>query len=225
MRNSSIKLLYILVATLMTGALQSCDDDYFNGGEGTKVTITATTAFSNTTSRAVFEEDTYFESGDIVITNYCFLLFGDDGAFIESFNINALPYVAELSKPVVGKNYHAFLLGNVDKETLGAITTIADLQSRTFEINRMYNLPKEEEKSKFTWSSYLPFSLSAKNLNFILNPNVAKITAKITNSSSESVIKSVRVKNVVNKVGYAQNALNEYSPEYVKNVSSEPTLI
>ena len=228
MRSSSIKLLYILVATLMAGALQSCDDDYFNGGEGTKVTINATTAFSNTTSRAVFEEDTYFESGDIVITNYCFLLFGDDGALIDLFDINALPYVAELSKPVVGKNYHAFLLGNVDKETLeesGAINTIADLQSRTFEINRMYNLPKEEEKSKFTWSSYLPFSLSAKNLNFILNPNVAKITAKITNSSSESVIKSVRVKNVVNKVGYAQNALNEYSPDYVKNVSSEPTLI
>ena len=222
MRNSSIKLLYILVATLMTGALQSCDDDYFNGGEGTKVTINATTAFSNTTSRAVFEEDIYFESGDIVITKYCFLLFGDDGALIDWFDINALPYVAELSKPVVGKNYHAFLLGNVDKETLGAITTIADLQSRTFEINRMYNLPKEEEKSKFTWSSYLPFSLSAKNLNFILNPNVAKITAKITNSSSESVIKSVRVKNVVNKVGYAQNALNEYSPDYVTNVS-EPT--
>ncbi|MBR1963423.1 MAG: DUF4906 domain-containing protein [Muribaculaceae bacterium] len=224
MRNSSIKLLYILVATLMAGALQSCDDDYFNGGEGTKVTINATTTFSNTTSRAVFEEDTYFESGDIVITKYCFLLFGDDGAFIESFNINALPYVAELSKPVVGKNYHAFLLGNVDKETLGEITTIADLQSRTFEINRMYNLPKEEEKSKFTWSSYLPFSLSAKNLNFILNPNVAKITATITNSSSESVIKSVRVKNVVNKVGYAQNALNEYSPDYVTNVST-PTFI
>lgn len=215
------------MATLMTGALQSCDDDYFNGGEGTKVTINATTAFSNTTSRAVFEEDTYFESGDIVITNYCFLLFGDDGALIDLFDINALPYVAELSKPVVGKNYHAFLLGNVDKETLeksGAITTIADLQSRTFEINRMYNLPKEEEKSKFTWSSYLPFSLSAKNLNFILNPNVAKITAKITNSSSESVIKSVRVKNVVNKVGYAQNALNEYSPDYVTNVST-PTFI
>ena len=226
MRNSSIKLLYILVATLMAGALQSCDDDYFNGGEGTKVTINATTTFSNTTSRAVFEEDTYFESGDIVITKYCFLLFGDDGAFIESFDINALPYVAELSKPVVGKNYHAFLLGNVDKETLeesGAINTIADLQSRTFEINRMYNNPTD--KKLFTWSSYLPFSLSAKNLNFILNPNVAKITATITNNSSESVIKSVRVKNVVNKVGYAQNALNEYSPEYVKNVSSEPTLI
>ncbi len=222
MRNSSINLLYILVATLMAGALQSCDDDYFNGGEGTKVTINATTAFSNTTSRAVFEEDTYFESGDIDITKYCFLLFGDDGAFIESFNINALPYVAELSKPVVGKNYHAFLLGNVDKETLGAITTIADLQSRTFEINRMYNNPTD--KTLFTWSSYLPFSLSAKNLNFILNPNVAKITAKITNSSSESVIKSVRVKNVVNKVGYAQNALNEYSPDYVTNVS-EPTFI
>ena len=103
MRSSSIKLLYILVATLMAGALQSCDDDYFNGGEGTKVTITATTAFSNTTSRAVFEEDTYFESGDIVITNYCFLLFDDDGTLIESFDINALPYVAELSKPVVAR--------------------------------------------------------------------------------------------------------------------------
>ncbi len=227
MRNSSINLLYILVATLMAGALQSCDDDYFNGGEGTKVTITATTAFSNTTSRAVFEGDkTSFGADDIEITNYCFLLFDDDGNIIDRFDIdgNALPYVVELSKPVVGKNYHAFLLGNVTAETLSAVTTIDDLQNSTFEINRMYNLPEEEEKSKFTWSSYLPFSLSAKNLNFILNPNVAKITAKITNSSSESVIKSVRVKNVVNKVGYAQNALNEYSPDYITNVSS-PTFI
>ncbi len=225
MRNSSINLLYILVATLMAGALQSCDDDYFNGGDATKVTITATTAFSNTTSRAVFEEDTYFESGDIVITNYCFLLFDDEKKLIESFDIapTAFPYIVELPQPVVGKTYHAFLLGNVTTETLSAVTTIDELQNSTFEINRMYNTPTD--KKLFTWSDYLTVTQARKNLDFILNPNVAKITATIKNESSESVIKSVRVKNVVNKVGYAQNALNEYSPDYVKNVSSEPTLI
>ena len=105
MRNSSINLLYILAAILMAGALQSCDDDYFNGGDATKVTITATTAFSNTTSRAVFEEDTYFESGDIVITNYCFLLFDDEKELIKSFDIapTAFPYIVELPQPVVAK--------------------------------------------------------------------------------------------------------------------------
>ena len=107
-------------------------------------------------------------------------------------------------------------------ETLSAVTTIDELQNSTFEINRMYNTPTD--KKLFTWSDYLSVTQARKNLNFILNPNVAKITATITNNSSESVIKSVRVKNVVNKVGYAQNALNEYSPDYVTNVST-PTFI
>ncbi|MBQ7851585.1 MAG: DUF4906 domain-containing protein, partial [Muribaculaceae bacterium] len=222
MRNSSINLLYILAAILMAGALQSCDDDYFNGGDATKVTITATTAFSNTTSRAVFEDGVNFDDDDIEITNYCFLLFDDEKELIESFDIapTAFPYIVELPQPVVGKTYHAFLLGNVTTGTLSAVTTIDELQNSTFEINRMYNTPTD--KKLFTWSDYLSVTQARKNLDFILNPNVAKITATITNSSSESVIKSVRVKNVVNKVGYAQNALNEYSPDYVTNVS-EPT--
>lgn len=223
MRKFRFNLLYILVATLFAGALQSCDDNYFRGEDGSKVTITATTAFSNTTSRAVYEDDTYFENEDIEITNYCFLLFDSDKKLIDAFDVTPsdMPYSVELDRPLVGeKSYYAFLLGNVDEATLGAISVIDDLKSCTFAITRTYNNPKEDEKDKFTWSGYLPFTQSTQSLDFVLNPNVAKITANITNNSSESVIKSVRVKNVLSKVGYAQNALNEYDDTSITNIST-----
>lgn len=203
-------ILYIVVASLFAGALQSCDDDYFRGEGGTKVTITATTAFSNTTSRAVYEDGVNFTADDIDIDNYCFLLFDSDKKFVRAIDVapGDLPYSVEIERPVVGgNNYHAFLLGNVDAATLGAISEIDDLKKCAFEINRTYNHPKENEKNKFTWSGYLPFTQSTQSLEFVLNPNVAKITATITNSSNDCRIRSVRVKNVVNKVRYAQNAL------------------
>lgn len=222
MRKFRFNLLYILVATLFAGALQSCDDDYFRGNDGTRVTITATTAFSNTTSRAVYEDGVYFEDKDIEIKNYCFLLFNSDKKLIDAFDVapSDMPYSVELGRPLVGESYYAFLLGNVDEATLGTISVIDDLKSCTFAITRTYNNPKEDEKDKFTWSGYLPFTESTQSLDFVLNPNVAKITATITNNSSESVIKSVRVKNVLSKVGYAQNALNEYDATSITNIST-----
>lgn len=77
-------------------------------------------------------------------------------------------------------------------------------------ITRLYNNPEDNDKNKFTWSGYLPVTNETKILNFQLNPNVAKLTATVkNNSTSGSKVMSVRLKNVANKVGYAQNAINK----------------
>ncbi len=223
MRQISFNLLYILAAIIFVGTLQPCDDDSFHGeGEGSRITITAATAFSNTTSRAVYEDGDNFTADDIAIENYSFLLFDNNKQLISAFDLgkNDLPYVVTLDRPVSDNvDYSAFLLGNVTLAKLGVSVgdNMSELNAKVYEITRTYNSPKESEKNLFTWSGYLPLKQSTKSLDFMLNPNVAKITATIKNTSTNSRIRSVRIKNVANKVRYAQNALTKSSSFDISN--------
>ena len=102
---------------------------------------------------------------------------------------------------------------NVVAETMAelyGLVSIDDLKNKFSTITRQYNKPTEGQKNKFTWSGYLSVTAETKMLNFKLNPNVAKLTATIKNeSTSGSKLMSVRLKNVVDKVAFAQNALNK----------------
>ena len=191
----------------------SCEDDYFKSSNASAtIAVTATTQFSNTASRAVYEDDVYFDGNDISIDNYCLLLFDKNKILIWSKDISELPYTDVMPRPVNdGESYYALLLGNVTLQKLGI--TMGDsmdkLKEKSHEISRTYNFPDENKKNEFTWSGYLPFTKDINELNFVLNPNMAKITATIKNNSSDCRIRSVRIKNVANKVRYAQNALNK----------------
>ncbi len=146
------------------------------------------------------------------------------------------PYYIYIPAPMIDNSpWHAYLLGNVTLDELFKVTAgefiykkdnqdvvaetmselygqvqIKDLKNRVTTITRQYNKPDDEEKNKFTWSGYLKMTSETKELNFKLNPNVAKLTATIKNmSTSGSKLMSVRLKNVADKVAYAQNALNK----------------
>lgn len=232
-------LVFVIVAVTM----QACDDDTFNNSnDGQLVQITATTAFSGVESRAVYETGDNFTADDIDIDSYLFLLFDKNKNLVRCLDLKPedLPYYYHLptivhSDPNTAMDYHAFLLGNVTAEKLFATeiasgltieqlnsgqsnVTIASLNDRVHEISRTYNKPKDEEKNQFTWSGYIKVSSETTLLNFNLNPNMAKITVTIKNESDESVIKSVRVKNIADKVAYMQNALNKSGNASTTNI-------
>lgn len=225
-----------LFVLIMSSILSSCEDDLFQEIKGEKgdikVQITATTSFSEIESRAIFNEEI---NDHIEIKNYCFLLFDQNKWLIRAFNIapESLPYYIYLPMPNSDTGaYHAILLGNVSLEQMfnpglesGKYsnvndnynpTTISDLYGHininhikelSTQILRTDNIPKDS--TKFTWSGYLKVTQETQIMNFKLNPNMAKITAKITNNSAESKVMGVRLKNVAKNVVYAQNALNK----------------
>ena len=208
---------YIFTVAIV-GLLWSCNDD-MDGviGDGTAtMRINATVSSTDTLSRAVYTEPQEVSN----VNRFCLLVYSGTDAnatLYQAYDIAQFPVTKEMSLSV-GATYQGVLLGNVSLSDLGnsavvGTSTLADLAVPAFSIDRQYNKPKSGEITNFTWSGSLRFNISQSQLDFVLNPNVAKVTAKITNSSnnSESTITSVRVKNVPNKVRFAQNALNETS--------------
>lgn len=211
--DSIVKILLSLLTILVIGSCK--DDQVYSDDDGVVLlTIDASIKTNDVDSRAVYT--TAHESGNV--TRYCLLIY--DGmeltsTLVGAYDITQLPTQLSLPAPI-GRTYRAIMLGNVTLSNLdGAVvinsSTLNDLNVPAFAIDRQYNLPKDSEVTNFTWSNSQEFKLGQTSLYFYLNPNVAKITATITNSSSnsESVITNVRIKNVANKVRYAQDAINE----------------
>ena len=108
------------------------------------------------------------------------------------------------------------LLGNVTLSQLGlsvGSSTVSSLYSAMADVNAGDN--NFNDASRFTWSDCLDVSTTTTALVFNLKPNVAKVIVNVTNSSpatgtTESVqLLNLQVRNVMNKVRYAQNALND----------------
>lgn len=208
--------LNVLICTLVLLPFSSCDDDL--GIESDKeiitITIDASTNNIGIDSRAVYTQDQEKNS----INRYALLIY--DGLettskLVGAYDITQLPQTMALPSPGV-KSYCAIMLGNVTVANLAESasvnsSTLADLEVPVLAIDRQYNLPKTSDIPNFTWSSYREFVMGMGSLHFTLKPNVAKITATITNSSSntEATVTNLRVKNVPNKVRFAQNAINE----------------
>ena len=192
----------------------SClEDDLIERRKGkTNFKISATTKFSGVASRATLDNE-------VDITNYCFLLFDnntDSGVLTTAIDIADLktsPYYLEIPIAETGKTYCAILLGNVTVDILKGqgleigTTTLADMVQFSVEVKATDNAPQDAKS--FTWSAYLDVDPQDPNLAFFLNPNVAKITVNITNNSTKSDIVNVQLKNVPNKIRYAQNALSK----------------
>ncbi len=214
------KIINAIIALVSIGLFVACEDDqsYNENGVGREFTIGADTEFSGIESRAVFE------SGEVNITNYVFLLYGYDENVREatlrfSNEYTSLPVVERLPLPNEGEKYHAIMIANTtvaQLESLGitANSTLEKLFSATFDINTTDNKPTNAQK--FTWSGYKEVLPDTRHLHFSLNPNLAKITVSVKNSTGETSglvddiqIVNIQVRNVPNKARFAQNALSK----------------
>lgn len=214
------KIINAIIALVSIGLFVACEDDqsYNENGVGREFTIGADTQFSGVESRAIFE------SGEVNITNYVFLLYGYDenvreATLLFSNEYTSLPVVERLPLPNEGEKYHAIMIANTtvaQLESLGitANSTLEKLFSATFDINTTDNKPTNAQK--FTWSGYKEVLPDTRHLHFSLNPNLAKITVSVKNSTGETSelvddiqIVNIQVRNVPNKARFAQNALSK----------------
>ena len=211
--------IYLIAVVMLSILANSCQDDEFYTFANEENCLKITASFANN-SRAIFDEA---NDEHIDITNYCFVYFNDiykEGALITVQDLgddlttpkylylpNSSDYVFE------NRPFYAILLANITRQQLEeqgmkiGETRVKDLWGMITEVTKNGNNPTDPQS--FTWSGFLPVMKGDENLAFTLNPNVAKITATITNNSSESDIISVQIKDVVSSVRVAQNALSK----------------
>ncbi len=223
--DSVIRLVGLVLCAIFLVSLSACDDEQEYVSETvTRCSIDVTTSFSGIDSRAIFTE----EQEKAGVKSYCFMLYngtGLDAQLIKLIDIDltkvVMPYYTELPQPAAGQKWFAVMLGNVTGSRLGdaakvktdteAGSTLGTLANAHYDIDRQANVP--ESVSDLTWSGSLTMTSSSGNLEFVLNPNVAKVTVNITNNSSESSVTNVRVKNVPGKVRYLQNVIYRHQTD------------
>lgn len=195
--------LYICILALSVLSVSCLEDEYL-GGDGTmQVSVSATLEIDGDESRATLSDELNKDN----ITKYCFLYFegtGNDAKLLASYDVTTFPAKFTLKAPLSGKN-RAILLGNVNLSQLGTITKLGDLNDKTYSIDHTYNNP--QSLSNFTWSAYKDVTRSTSKLDFVLNPNMAKINIILVDNSTESQVVNLRMKRVRDKVRYSQSAL------------------
>ena len=223
-----IRYRILFVFALLSLCMTSCNDDTFDfdGENGQCFTISAKAEFFGETNRAILDE-----SVDAKIDCYSLLVFStnnNDANLIYMKEYNDLTSPTKLILPredgfMAGtRKYFAVLLGNVPLPTgEDAPTKLSDLYALASDVSETDNNPTDA--SKFTWSAFLDVDNSTKSLNFNLKPNVAKVKFTIENTSEDNEsteVVGVQVRNVLNKVRYAQNALSSAS-KFTKNENSK----
>ena len=214
-RNMKNKILGGLMLVLVL-CFTACEDEQLFGRDGnTTIRISATAKFSGAESRAVLA--TEYKATE----NNVFMLYKgtDKNATLEV--MEAMTSLEGTIKNVLiegGATYTAIMIANVPKselESQGVVvgSKLEALYSATYAVNTTYNKPTDA--AAFTWSGVVCGITTANvrnGLNFELNPNVAKVKFTIENTSEDNEsteVVGVQVRNVLNKVRYAQNALNE----------------
>lgn len=215
MKKQYMKYLGICLCAMLAVGLTACFDDEFDiaGGGDLTLKVTATTSFSGEEARAILDE-----SQSANISNYCLLVFDKkaaDGNLIFAADLTSSD-LSNTTYSIPNSSQFAMLLGNVTLSQLGlsvGSSTVSSLYSAMADVNAGDN--NFNDASRFTWSDCLDVSTTTTALAFNLKPNVAKVIVNVTNSSpatgtTESVqLLNLQVRNVMNKVRYAQNALND----------------
>jgi len=223
----------ILVA--VAAVMWSCDDDLgiVDKGDTITFTIDASATFSDTDSRAVFAD-----GDEKNITKYCLLVYDgtiNSSKLIESVDITSLPTTLTLPSPGAG-NYRAIMIANSQLSELKTYatkgsSTLDDLNNATFPVSSHYNIPGGGSDPdgyapagaaiNFTWSGYVDYTGSTRSMFFNLNPNMARLTVTVVNKTKSNTapkdkikIVNLQIKNVRNRVLYAQNALSDMGDGY-----------
>ena len=213
-----VRYIIISLTAIFAVGMTSCYDDTFDfdGANEISLKVNATTCFSGVDARSILDE-----TKPVAISNYCLLIFdkkATDGKLFFAKDLGSSLSSSVVTFPLTtdfynGQAYYAVLFGNVTLSQLGlteGTSTVSTLFTKMATVSTGDN--KFTDASKFTWSAFKEISISSANLNFTLNPNMAKVKVTIRNNSANSErtqLLSVQVKNVANKVRYAQNALSD----------------
>ncbi len=225
----------------LVSVLTACDDDIakIQDGMTQKVTITASLLAGGEESRALFKDENGKEhDGTGYVNRYLFLLYDGTAAASKLQHVIeidlkkvVMPYYTELPASTVTRG--AVMIANADLSDLGGYavigtSTLNDLNYATKEVEATYNNPdKPEDPYNFTWSDYKEIASADRQITFALNPNMAKVTVTVTNNAVNNVdptdkieIVNIQVKNVPNRVRFAQNALEDDDCGLLDNASS-----
>lgn len=234
MNNKYIKYIAQCTLVLMSLLFFACNEEDFAPSNNIKFTLNATAAYSDAESRAVFRD-----AEEIDIDKYCVLIYEGTSAnakLIHLEEVETLPLTVSIERSSNVSTYRAIVIANAnldhtsftDAKIVG-VSTINDLNKATYEVKSHYSIPGNTEGNmdpdgyasagaakKFTWSGYKDFGLNDQSVIVHLNPNMAKMQITVRNntttsgtSKDELHVINLQIKNVRNKILYAQNALSK----------------
>ena len=233
--NKIVKYISVIACAVLCLGLTACyDDDFVFVGNGARVTVSATANYTDDEMRGILNETAGQGIGAFTLlvfdsnANNANLIYAEDMGTDLTTAVKTI-YLPQTSGFSAGsQSYYAVLFGNVTLSQLNLSvnnSTLENLYSAAKSVSANDNNPTD--KTAFTWSAYLNISKTTTSLNFNLKPNVAKVVFTVTNNSSETTqLVNVQVRNVMNKVRYAQNALTAAS-KFTKddNTKGSPSVI
>ena len=237
MKNNKLNIvLNFYLVGLLSIMMIACDDEKYEFETNFKFTIDAEPIVNDVEGRAVFSDDAEINITKYCIFVYAGQ--NADSKLLHCEQITSLPAVVDMEGTAGITKYRAVLIGNCDIYDAGfnnckeiGVSTISDLNNATFDVQSTYNIPgttasnnsttnpdaaaNAVEATEFTWSGYKDFS-AERSIKFFLSPNMAKMTVTVNNKTSSTAISknklhviNLQIKNVSNKVLFAQNALSD----------------
>lgn len=234
MNNKYIKYIAQCSLVLLSLFCFACNEEDFAPSNNIKFTLNATSAYSGAESRAVFND-----ADEIDIQKYLVLIYDGTSAnskLVHLEEVETLPLTVSLARSSNVSNYRAIVIANAnldhtsftDAKIVG-VSTINDLNKATYGVSPHYSIPGNTEGNmdpdgaaysgaakNFTWSGYKDFGPSDQSVVVHLNPNMAKMQITVRNntttsgtSKDELHVINLQIKNVRDKILYAQNALSK----------------
>ena len=234
MNNKYIKYIAQCTLVLMSLLFFACNEEDFAPSNKIRFTLDATSAYSGAESRAVFND-----ADEIDIQKYLVLIYDGTSAnskLIYLQEVETLPLTVSLEGFSNVSTYRAIVIANADlsktswdNAKIVGVSTINDLNKATYGVSPHYSIPGNIEGNmdpngyasagaakNFTWSGYKDFGLNDQSVIVHLNPNMAKMQITVRNntttsgtSKDELHVINLQIKNVRDKILYAQNALSK----------------
>lgn len=234
MNNKYIKYIAQCTLVLLSLFCFACNEDDFAPSNNIKFTLNATAAYSGAESRAVFND-----ADEIDIQKYLVLIYDGtsvNSKLIYLQEVETLPLTVSLEGFSNVSTYRAIVIANADlsktswdNAKIVGVSTINDLNKATYGVSPHYSIPGNIEGNmdpdgyasagaakNFTWSGYKDFGPNGQSVVVHLNPNMAKMQITVRNntttsgtSKDELHVINLQIKNVRDKILYAQNALSK----------------
>ena len=234
MNNKYIKYIAQCTLVLMSLLFFACNEEDFAPSNKIRFTLDATSAYSGAESRAVFND-----ADEIDIQKYLVLIYDGTSAnskLVHLEEVETLPLTVSLARSSNLSTYRAIVIANADLNhtsftdaKIVGVSTINDLNKATYGVSPHYSIPGNIEGNmdpdgaaysgaakNFTWSGYKDFGPNDQSVIVHLNPNMAKMQITVRNntttsgtSKDELHVINLQIKNVRDKILYAQNALSK----------------
>ena len=234
MNNKYIKYIAQCSLVLLSLFCFACNEEDFAPSNKIRFTLDATSAYSGAESRAVFND-----ADEIDIQKYLVLIYDGtsvNSKLIYLQEVETLPLTVSLEGFSNVSTYRAIVIANADlsktswdNAKIVGVSTVSDLNKAFYDVEPHYSIPGNTDGNmdpngyasagdakNFTWSGYKDFGPNGQSVIVHLNPNMAKMQITVRNntttsgtSKDELHVINLQIKNVRDKILYAQNALSK----------------